>query len=344
MINYYFDESGFTGNLKIKNEKFNTNNNNIFTLVGVGVSDGSIDNLSNDIISLKNNFKIQSVELKSTQIIKSYDKFLLKLLELLPKHNVTIFIEVINKHYFLYTQLIENIIFSPIVIHKTKYYEDRRKEFSLIFYKILPLNLVENYSHLIHNPSSELFENFFKNLILFLKNYLKENKIYSFEITLMLKLIINIYDFYLLELEKYSNPNKQLFEYFLPLGDFSRTNKFYNTYYHINCFTNIVSKINNFSFTPKIVNLIHDNQLESKIILENILNLMKQDYNLPDYYNLTFEDSKNNILIQVADILAGVSRKFTEKYLAKNLSLIENEIFEKVIAISDMNFVLPFKL
>lgn len=341
MINYYFDESGFTGNLKIKNEKFNTNNNSIFTLVGIGVSDNSIDNLSNDIISLKNKFKIKSTELKSKQIIESYDQFLLNLLELLPKYNTTIFIEVINKHYFIYMQIVEYLIFSQNVLHITQDFSLMRKDFVLVFYKILPLKFVEEYHYLIHNLSNKSFESFFKNLILFLKNYPKENEIYSSLVTLMLNLLVDIYDFYLLELEKYSNPNKQLFEYFLPIGDFSRTNKFYNTYYHLNCFTNIIFKIDEFSYVPEIVNLIHDNQLESKNILENTLNLMKQDYDLPEYYNLTFEDSKNNILIQVADILAGSSRIFTEKYLAKNLSLIESEIFKKIRAISDINFILP---
>lgn len=354
MKSYYFDESGFTGNFKILNKKANSNENEIFILASIESDPTS--NLKDDIHNLKTSFKIKSEELKSKQILKRYNKFLPKLLEIISKNNSNVLIEVIDKKYFLCTQLTENLIFARLThsISDEVNNLNARKIYASFFYDSLPIELLEEYSFLIHNSSHELFDKFIKKLILFLEKlhcenmqaaYITKNyhSPYNEHTASILGLVKDIYLYYFNNLKNYSDEAKKLYEYFLSIGDFSYNNNFYNTYYHLNCFTNIIVR-NNDLYKGKEITLVHDNQLESQVILEKNLTWMKNNIKLNNTYSLTFEDSKNNIMIQAADILAGGLRKSLEK-ISKNINLeTEIETLKIISSTCKVNYVLPIDL
>lgn len=354
MKNYYFDESGFTGNFKILDKKFNSNENEIFILSSIGCN--STSNLKDEVYKLKKTFRIKSEELKSKQILKRYNRFLPNLLEVISKSDVNVLIEVIDKKYFLCTQLTENLVFSRLTSFISFEVDNlnARKIYASLFYDILPIELLEEYSYLIHNPSYELFDKFIKNLIVFLDKKHWENmsnsfitkdyhSLYNQHVASLKGLVEDIYLYYVENFKKSSAESKKLFEYFLPIGDYSYNNNFYNTYYHLNCFTNIIIRNENLC-EEKEIKLIHDNQLESQIILEKNLEWMKKNMALHNNYSLKFEDSKNDIMIQVTDILSGGLRKSLEK-ISKNINLEEEARMLKLInSICEVNYVLPIKV
>lgn len=354
----FFDESGFTGNFRIKNKKFNTNDNDIFILVGI--EDDENNNFIEDIKALKSKLRIQAQELKSKQILKRYDKFLPELLTIIKEKEINVFIEVIDKYFFLSMQLTEFLIYSPLMKNKNSEVNNpnARKTYSLFFYNFLSVEIFEDYYNLIHEPTEKMFTDFLKTLINIFENlfyeciigsYYNKNYLLTFNqiVASIMDLLKNVLETYL-EIEDYNKENSvsnMICSNFLPIGDYSYKENYYNSYYHLSCFVNIVKRIDEINKNSEIF-LIHDNQLESKNILEKNLDEMKQGkYNtlLNNSHSLFFKDSKDDILIQIADVLAGGLRKTIENKLKlKNtdLSIKNLKEFNKACQI---NFVLPLE-
>jgi hypothetical protein len=104
---FYIDESGNTGDLStVRLESYFTEQR-MFALAAFGRNlDGEFNN---KILSIKTKHRLQADEIKSRQ---AYDKpgFIIDLLDILEERGCPIFIELVDKHFFVVVNIIERMV------------------------------------------------------------------------------------------------------------------------------------------------------------------------------------------------------------------------------------------
>jgi hypothetical protein len=104
---YYIDESGNTGDLSAVKADAYFSEQRMFALAAFGCS---LDNeFTNDFRVLKTAHRVQGLDVKSKQMYGK-PRFIIDLLDLLEAHRSPIFIEIVDKHYFIITNIIERMV------------------------------------------------------------------------------------------------------------------------------------------------------------------------------------------------------------------------------------------
>ncbi len=344
----FIDESGNNGDVNIDTifeQPF-------FTLSGVIIN----EEFEKEYFKLENSFrskgKLQPPEIKSANTYDTNIPFTKDVINLILEYDLPIFAEITDKKYFLCANIVSCTILplwmkpkdSPFDL--LRYHSNKLADH--LFYSATDHHIFA-YTETCKFPTKTNFKNY---LNLFKKDILPD----SGELREGIEIAIR-------ELDKMVEYDKIGPEELLPIPDELKKGTKHWMIPYIPSFTNIYGRVNKFMKEKSIleIDILHDEQLQYDDIIRHYKSRLEsnQDSKVfqPDEFNILFEFEKsNNIsfvnskevkLMQVADLVAGFINRSSYRKIARTLNYEYEELFEKIIVHGlppiGLNFVMPEK-
>lgn len=352
----YIDESGNTGETLSRDGKFNFKNQPYYVLSGIFLSAESKSEIEVYVSTLKAKYYVQGIELKSKGIYSKKPEFLIDLIHYIIDNKIPVFTELMDKLFFIHTQLIEYFIIPFYSMEVTEQNVEGKRIAASELGKYLNEKIYDEFISALKGNTNQSLEAFYEILISHFdhigEEYLKKNV----EMTK---------DDYFEEKEVDST---KAFEKFFPIPDKNPSNRLIHLLPNYNAFTNLIARTQKYVVEHtgfKSFSIIHDEQKQFDVIYEAALNSMKVidtdsivegsdvkmhgTYNIDENIDLNFEDSKADISIQIADLLSGFVMRFwldfksgnkenVDKYLPLILKLNRLDPFSSI----GINYVVPY--
>ena len=343
----YIDESGNSGDLVQRKIDLTFSNQNIFTLSAVKIPEDVYSKLEKEFIpELKKKYKIQSGEIKSSNLFDKKPKVILEIVDFVKDNNIDYFIEITDKKYYICNSMVIYQVIPPYFISREEL-NGERKVLREIYMDIFIRNIGESeyqcFFEACQNINEESLLNSFHTLKKFFSEKIKEEK------DLYLKIIyqcivndigISIEDYFdIKDKEGLDNAVRK----FLPIPDENKKGQLIYLLPQISSLTNLVARVNYFNGNLEDINFIHDQQVHFDNILsynvEKMLDVGETGYkftnsnfNIEKPVDITFDaDSKDNVGIQIADILSGFTMRYMQKrFKNEDMDSIYHEIFENI--------------
>lgn len=343
----YIDESGNSGDLVQRKIDLTFSNQNIFTLSAVKIPEDVYSKLEKEFIpELKKKYKIQSGEIKSSNLFDKKPKVILEIVDFIKDNNIDYFIEITDKKYYICNSMVIHQVIPPYFISREEL-NGERKVLREIYMDIFIRNIGESeyqcFFEACQNINEESLLNSFHTLKKFFSEKIKEEK------DLYLKIIyqcivndigISIEDYFdIKDKEGLDNAVRK----FLPIPDENKKGQLIYLLPQISSLTNLVARVNYFNGNLEDINFIHDQQVHFDNILsynvEKMLDVGETGYkftnsnfNIEKPVDITFDaDSKDNVGIQIADILSGFTMRYMQKrFKNEDMDSIYHEIFENI--------------
>jgi len=317
-LKYYIDESGNSGDVLSTGEDFNFYGQPVFSLACIGIDD--THKLDEFILELRKKYRIQGSELKSTKIYRKKPKFISDLVDFLGRENIPIFIEVVDKKYFISANLVNSHVMpaysSPPETPESQMARNHCADF---IYENAPTSVFNKFISACKKPSRATLIESFNEIRDFAKSYLPVNELSDF----LLKNIeesINDYD------ELRSIDQKEANFKFIPIPDFSKREKSIWMLPNLSSFTNVYARINLYlDGNISEANIVHDEQAHFDEIIEMNKKLLEEldmnsavvistaRYSFAGSASLSFSESHEHSPIQIADILAGMAMRYVQE-------------------------------
>lgn len=355
MRNYYLDESGNTGDLSaVKSESY-FRDQRIFALAAVGCEvDGAF---IESIEALKKSHRIGGSELKSRQV---YDRprFVLELVEMLKGRGCPIFVEAVDKHYFVIMQIIERVVvpyvgdcdITPEALQMKAWMADYMALYA-------PPALAHAYVACCQNPDYKQSRDFYKSVI----RWAESCRVSPFEIA---EAFVKFTRESLKDFRKL--PKAEAINLALPVPDPNPAGRLLWILPNLSSFTHIYARINRFCGKDlNSVTIHHDEQLQfgdilqqNKLRAEELvefgrkLPLETADFEFLQSADLKFVSSQDSTGVQVADVLAGFVARYVQDAVWGGVSMHPDKVnvFRALLETSDrqsgmgVNFVAPESL
>ena len=343
----YIDESGNSGDLVQRKIDLTFSNQNIFTLSAVKIPEDVYSKLEKEFIpELKKKYKIQSGEIKSSNLFDKKPKVILEIVDFIKDNNIDYFIEITDKKYDICNSMVIHQVIPPYFISREEL-NGERKVLREIYMDIFIRNIGESeyqcFFEACQNINEESLLNSFHTLKKFFSEKIKEEK------DLYLKIIyqcivndigISIEDYFdIKDKEGLDNAVRK----FLPIPDENKKGQLIYLLPQISSLTNLVARVNYFNGNLEDINFIHDQQVHFDNILsynvEKMLDVGETGYkftnskfNIEKPVDITLDaDSKDNVGIQIADILSGFTMRYMQKrFKNEDMDSIYHEIFENI--------------
>lgn len=343
----YIDESGNSGDLVQRKIDLTFSNQNIFTLSAVKIPEDVYSKLEKEFIpELKKKYKIQSGEIKSSNLFDKKPKVILEIVDFIKDNNIDYFIEITDKKYYICNSMVIHQVIPPYFISREEL-NGERKVLREIYMDIFIRNIGESeyqcFFEACQNINEESLLNSFHTLKKFFSEKIKEEK------DLYLKIIyqcivndigISIEDYFdIKDKEGLDNAVRK----FLPIPDENKKGQLIYLLPQISSLTNLVARVNYFNGNLEDINFIYDQQVHFDNILsynvEKMLDVGETGYkftnsnfNIEKPVDITFDaDSKDNVGIQIADILSGFTMRYMQKrFKNEDMDSIYHEIFENI--------------
>ncbi|MCY0893809.1 MAG: DUF3800 domain-containing protein [Acidibacillus sp.] len=319
----FIDESGNTGDVRVaREEDLRFNGQPYFVLAGVGIWDDARSEMEAFVQNLKQKYRIQSPELKSSKLYDTKLNLVVELIDYLMVKRYPIFVEINDKKYFLCMQ-INNLIFRAFLQESPSDSTLTLMQISADYlYDTLPNRVFTLFSNACNQRDQKTFDQFLTSLrtaLLFrkedhgqiLREFLEET------------------------LGEYMGGNvepggKSPIESLLPEPDLSTKGQTLSALPHIPALANIVARVEQYQRDEGVQDcrFIHDEQAHffhilhenMKVLQENDLSAFSRDNRLNglvrfhlDKLSLVEGNSKDEIGIQIADVVAGtVYRAWSE--------------------------------
>jgi len=315
---FYIDESGNSGDLLSTGEDFDFYDQPVFSLACVGIDD--TQKLDEFISILRKKYKIQSYELKSTKIYRKNPGLIYDLVDHLGKEKIPIFIEVVDKKYFISANLVNCHVMpaysSPPETPDSQMARNHCADF--LYYKA-PISVFMRFIDACKCPSNESLEGSFLEIQDFLKGYLPVNELADF-----LQTCINesINDYNKLK----SVDENQAYLKFIPVPDSSKRKKSIWMLPNLGSFANVYARINLYlEGNISKARIVHDEQAHfddiiaankqrmEKMDLDNAVTTCAANYSFSEKALLEFSESYKHSSIQVADVLAGFAMRYMQE-------------------------------
>jgi hypothetical protein len=328
IADFYIDESGNTGDVLSTGDDFDFCGQPVFSLACIGIDD--TQKLDEFISKLKEKYRVQSPELKCSKVYSKKPKFISDLIDFLGKENFPIFIEVVDKKYFITANLVNCHVMpaytSPPETPESQMVRNHCADF--IYYNA-PISVFHKFIKACENPSNESLMDSFQEIRSFVKNYSPVNGLSKF-IEKCIDESINDYN----EL-KSANDNEAYLK-FIPVPDSSKRGKSIWMLPNLSSFTNIYARINLYlGGNISTARIIHDEQVhfdeiltDNKKILEELdmsraIVISTAKYSFSEKASLEFSESHQHSSIQVADILAGMAMRYMQEKIQGAVSSSE---------------------
>lgn len=352
---YYIDESGNTGDLStIKIEAY-FSEQRMFALAAFGctLDEEFIDKFG----ALKAAHRIQAPEVKSKS---AYDRprFIIDLLDLLEAHRCPIFIEIVDKHYFVVINIIERMVVPYVgecdIQPDTLWMKGVMADYMALY---APPDLAHAFAACCQSRDHTEIRELYKRVI----RWAQRSKVPPTDVA---EGIVRFTRDSLKDFRKL--PKAQAVERALPIPDTNPAGKFLWVLPNLTSFTHIYARINRFTRRQvSDVTLFHDEQLQfGDILLHNKklaeglielnvkLPLKTADFEFSETADLHFLRSHDSIGIQIADVLAGFIARYVQDAIWGGATMhpAKVAIFDRLVAMGDqslgtgINFVAPDNL
>lgn len=349
---FYIDESGNTGDLStVKVDSYFTEQR-MFALAALGCT---IDqDFNGKFDAIKASHRIQSPEIKSKQ---AYDRprFIIDLLDLLGTRHCPIFIEIVDKHFFVVMNIIERMVVPYVGECDTQPNALWMKGVMANYMALYaPPELAHAFAECCQNRDHTEIRELYKRII----RWAQESRISPTDVA---EGIIRFARDSLKDFRKL--PKAKAVERALPIPDKNPAGKLLWVLPNLTSFTNIYARINRFARKQVSgVTLFHDEQLQfgdillhNKKLAEDLvelglkLPLKTADFEFSQAADLQFLRSHDSIGIQIADVLAGFIARYVQDAVWGGAPLHPDKvaIFNRLVATGNpslgtgINFVAP---
>ena len=284
----FLDESGKTGSMRFDGKKmlWNYNDQPYFALCGIAISDSTVKALQDFVEETRKKYNIQG-ELKASKskVQQNAEKILTELFELLKKHQCNLYIEIVDKKFCISTMIVEYFILpyydSPMCVELTMCKRAVANE----LYHIVSDDLLCKITTFFDENTQDI-----QKLLSLCELLRVECKNHQYLLSFIDETMDSILQYESLGLKK-----RNLF----PLVDYYKgggTSVAISP--QINCLNNIITRVQKSG--DCIQTLVHDKISD---LSEAIACTVKQR---DPTVEVTFEDSKTNSILQLADIICGL--------------------------------------
>lgn len=342
-MNIFIDESGNSGDLIKEHIDLDFAEQPIFVLAGIKFNDRLIAELDKKIDNLRKKYKINSSELKSSKLFKNKPEFILELIVELAREKSELFIEVVDKKFYICCSIVNHQIFPP-------YFTGDESDGSVqlqrnIISDYLARNLTETEYMAFMNSCINLNENTLNASWDALEKFasLKEDEFSK----ILLKHINETKDDY--SILKSENGIENALKNFVPIPDIGKNGKKIHLLPQISCLTNIVARVNH-GYDLNEIKFLHDEQRHfDNVILDNVNSMTSlggvdvpfyyANFNVSSYPLVSFENvSNDNLFIQIADVVSGFMMRYVQKVISNQcLAPVYHEIFYLINILSQIS-------
>jgi len=331
----FIDESGNTGPTKIKNLISNFAHQPYYSLTGILLNDEQEKQLNSFIENSVRKFDIQSSELKAKNSYEKEPNLIIELIEYISQNQIPCFTEIMEKKYYMNTQILEAFIIPSNLIPLS--------DELIAFKNFIASNLSEYLSDKIYEKFCKACQNYtadeFENFVKFIKFELNKQPIDDIKQFLLDMVELAESDYLALRIK---NPT-EAFKSYLPIPDRKHNEDYIFMLPNYHAFSHLIGRVNLYINKNKLSNfkIIHDEQKQFDIIYENIIQdfktsrfnsneiikgtVMEEKIDLDFNENLTlhFEKSENLIALQCADILSGFVMRYFKDFENKKIQKIK---------------------
>jgi len=352
---YYIDESGNTGDLTTAGGEIYGFEQRMFTLAAVGcdIDDAFMERFK----VLRTAHRIQSPEVKSRQAYNR-PQFVSDLLDLLEERGCPIFIEAVDKHYFVIANIIDRIVvpyLGPCDVQPRSLWIKGVMADHMAIYG--PPELAQAFIACCQSRDYVEVRDFYKQIIRWTqKSRLPTEGVADAFVRFTRD---SLKDFRKL-------PKAKAVESALPIPDTSPKGRLLWVLPNLTSFTHIYARINRFlEKQVSGVTLFHDQQLQFDDVLRQNKGLMEgfiaqnmklplktADFEFSESAKLEFIHSHDSIGIQISDVLAGFVARYIQDVVWGGIAMDVDRmaIFNRIVITSErergtgVNIVAPESL
>lgn len=316
--NFYIDESGNTGDVLNSGDNYDFAGQPIFSLACIGIDDTS--DLERLISYLKEKYRIQSAELKSTKIYRDKPGLITEIVRYIGDKNIPVFIEVVDKKYYICANLVNSHVM-PAYSSPPETQESRlaRNHCADYFYENATKSVFDRFMDSCRYPSDESLMESFEELKLFMRNCNSNSALSNF-IVQNIEESLNDYK------EAKEHGNSEAYKKFIPVPDNSKKNKSIWMLPNVSSFASIYARMNLYLngklTTARIFHdeqahfdeiIAHNKELMESLDMSGAISIQTANYNIHESSSLIFAKSHDNSAIQVADLLAGLAMRYVQE-------------------------------
>lgn len=314
MLKYYIDESGHSGDLASNTgDNFDFAGQPYFALAGVGVLD--LPKLEEAIADLRVKHRIPAGELKSKGL-QSKSAFVADLLNLLVREKCQLFVEVVDKRFFVCIQIVNMILLHTVAdsgsAQSIWMLQNRAADW---LYERISEHVLNRFVDACRMPSDHTLMSAFGSLFLIAAAKGPENHRDFSEY--MEELVVKTIKAY----GEMRNANPSAYLSFLPIPDDGKNAQKIWMLPNLSSLTNLYARINLYHQRRLSgITLVHDHQLQLDEILEaakaqaetvgDASFTPNSDYQFSEKAALEFSGSDRCVGIQCADVLAGTVMRY----------------------------------
>jgi len=333
-ITFYLDESGHSGDLVNCGNSFDFKDQPYFVLAAVGLSNEVT--LATHVAELRTLHKIPEGELKSKSLI-SKPKFVADVIDYLLSINAPMFVEVVNKRYFICVNITSFQLLPACMGFpegpQTTYVRNAMADFLC---SEATDQLLDAFVQACLNPSEEELLQSFSFL-----QTLGNSRLNVPGIGEIAQGLVMMVDDARAEYQELRDMDAEAYLRFLPPPDHNKRSKRVWMLPNLTSFTNIYARLNRYcERNLNDVHIVHDQQFE----IEDILRLGKaaaesltqmnglpytphSDFVFENSAAFTFAQSHDGVGIQLADIVAGA----VMRYFRDNQRSMANPILAQAV-------------
>jgi hypothetical protein len=317
---FYLDESGNSGDAIPKNTMNPFLEQPSFALAGIGfVEDNNLDSVLKE---LKRKYKVQANDLKASHVFHK-PKFIQELVQIIIEHEYPLFIELMDKKYFVAANMLQFYFImsnatlkNPILAQTLRYLAGNIADY-------FDINVLVNYGQMCLNPSKDNFKKFAISLYDECMAKINEGICDS-------QLFSSIIEALREDLEEIESGelDENNVRGFIPPPDFNKRGEVIAMLPHVNAFCNMYARINYDIKKNLDLENIHDEQLYFEDILTDWERIMTTNefseilienrhpyvnYIFGERFSFKFGRSEDYAGIQIADVIAGFCTKYFNK-------------------------------
>jgi hypothetical protein len=316
-LSFFFDESGHSGDLIKSGVAYDFLDQPFFVLAALGVEDEAL--LTRKIDAMRIRHRIPAGELKSKSL-QSQAAFVAELLTRVLDAELPLFVEVVDKRYFICMNLVTHQLLSPVMGFGEGPNLNFLRNVAVDFlYDEVSEHVLNQFVRACVDPSDHSLMSAFGSQMLFSagKSKVAHNQ----------DILNGVHQMVVEAAKEYGKMRKtdpMAYLRFLPPPDRNKFSKQVWMLPNLSSFTNIYARINLFlGRRLKGVRLVHDQQLEVEGILRDAKLTAERvkdsgfeaftpsaDYIFHEQASLEFTTSHESIGIQISDVIAGTVMRF----------------------------------
>jgi hypothetical protein len=349
---FYIDESGNTGDLSSVEIGSYFTEQRMFALAAFGIAPDP--DFESAILALKARHRVQAPEIKSKEVYNK-PRFIIDLMDLLEAQECPIFIELVDKHFFIITNIIERMVI-PYVGECDVQPDSLRAKSIMANYMALyaPRELSHSFTECCQTRDHAKIRALYQRIIEWAEWCPISPQEAAHGISIFARDSLRDFE----EL-----PTEEAVNRALPIPDKTSAGKLSWVLPNLTSFTNIYARINHlFQKQVSGITLYHDEQIQfdtillhNKKIVEDLIKLevklplKRADYEFSEAADLKFLRSLDSIGIQVADVLAGFITRYVQDAVwgEKAIHPDKMAVFDRLIDHGEktlgtgINFVVP---